>query len=431
MKIRNLSAIGLLFISAYAVFVKHDSLLTDAAAEVHLPAVGLQFFYGLGPSFLQAASWILAGILISAAVSLFWHRRLEWPSRRIAILIFVGGLLSVFVQLLTTEKRLVFSYFPSFALMSTGVAYWTRHHMPLVMLVSSLYFAAATHKLVNFTKMLQYIPETIGSRLPSQIVQHWPEFAIWLPKLLSFIVVPLEYTMAICLLMPRLRILGFALALTFHSLVSSFTNNADALSLVGFYVLYAHVLQFLFYSSLPVVLEQRFAFALIASVAVGVGVTHPALLGLKNAIALYLPLAVLVYITLQSVEDRLRLRSWRPEVTREWWSAGWATILLLWCLYPAIIGYRNQQYGWAMMSGAYLDKAFPCFVVDRSACIDRWTLEPQIKIIRKQDHSIFVGGYQEQLEIAREELQKRCDLVSSSLGHFEGGSERLCRLDGF
>jgi hypothetical protein len=442
MNLRNLAVFGLVTVAAYAAFAWHMSLLTDASAELHLPAVGFEIFVPVGPWLLQLLAWSLALVLGLSAAGLFVAREKQWPHSSLGLLLIVGGSLALLLQLLTTEKRLVFNYFPSFALIATGLACWARSHVPLLMLLSSLYFGAATHKLLNFPKMLQYLPETIGVRLPVALVESFPDFARWLPQLLSIIVVPLEFSMAIFLLVPRLRKLGFLLALTFHSLVTTFTNGADALALVGFFVLYTHGLQFLFFVSRPIVLTwynfpRAILVGLIVSLLVWFTLTHPDLLGLKSAIAMYFPILNIVAVAFAAIskEERAQLRLWLPEIPRRPWVVGWAALIVLWCSYPAMIGYRNQQYGWAMMSGAHLDKAFNCFVVARTNCADRWNLEPQVKMFRNADRLIFVGGYTQQLGIVKEELRKRCALNTSAIGRFHvsgfrSGGSVFCQTDG-
>lgn len=424
--LRKWATTGLLGVVGLAVFGWHFSLLTEVDSGPHLAAVGFGIFSDLGAWLTFSLSWIVTALLVFGA----WMLLSGAPERRVAFLLLATGGLALTLQLLTVEKRLVFNYFPSFALMATGLAFCVRSHTPLLMLVVSLYFAAATHKLVNFPKLLKYIPETIAARLPHGLVEQAPGLAAWLPKILSFIVIPLEYTMAICLAVPRLRIVGFALALTFHTMVSSFTNDADALSLVGFFVLYAHGLQFLFFASRPVVIGKATIGIVGMSLLAWFAFTHPDFVGVRKAVALYLPIAFLVFSVLKNQEERARLRAWIPELPPARWTFAWGALLILWCLYPAMMGYRSQQYGWAMMSGAHLERPIECIKLVRDSCADRWFFEPQVKTLRRAEELVFASSQPKHLEQVARELRRRCGVEASALGHFQVADDWSCRVNG-
>lgn len=424
-RLRKLATLGLVVLVGYAVFRWHLSLLTTGLSGPHLVAEGFVFFSTLGPWFTFALSWIVLIVLAFAFLSVVISRYEKY----VASLAIAAGVLALFLQVLTVDLRLVFNYFPSITLIAVGLAFRVRSHAPLLIVVASLYFAAATHKLINFPKLLTYIPETIAARLPQGLLLHAPEFAAWLPKVLSFIVIPLEYSMAICLLVPRLRIFGFALALVFHTLVSSFTNDADGLSMVGLFVLYAHGLQFLYFASRPVDLG-RWSLALVASLIAWAGITHPDLVGLRYAIAFYLPIAGLVFLILWPRSERERLASWRLDLPRRKWVVAWGACLFLWCAYPAMIGYQNQQYGWAMMSGAHLGREVRCIVSSPTSCAERWYFEPQVKIFRSSSEWVFASGQSSHLDQVKRHLQSRCAVESSAVGSLQiVNGVRVCRLD--
>jgi hypothetical protein len=425
-RLQKWGTLGLLWIVGYATFGWHFSLLLEVASGPHLAAPGFGFLSNLGPWFTYSLSWIVV-LMLAAGALLVWVKAND---RRIGFWILAVGALALILQFLTVEKRLVFNYFPSFALMATGLAIRFRSHAPLLMLVVSLYFAAATHKLINFPKILTYIPETISVRLPQGLVEFAPEVAIWLPKVLSLIVIPLEYTMAICLAIPRLRLVGFVLALAFHTMVSSFTNDADALSLVGLFVLYAHGLQFSFFASRSIEIGKTALAVIGISLLAWFAMIHPDLVGLRKAIAFYLPIAFLVLSIFVSADERARLRDRLPDISRAGWVYAWIFVLILWCIYPAMIGYRSQQYGWAMMSGAHLGRPVGCLALPRNSCADRWFFEPHVKTLRLSEDLVFASNQSTKLEQVRKELKRRCGLEASVLGRIEVGGNGLCRLDG-
>jgi hypothetical protein len=425
-RLQKLATLGAIGNVVFAVFDRHSTLLFDLNSGPHLVAQGFGFIAEIGPWFTLLLSWTLAITLISCIWTVVTDQSIE----RTARVLLVSGALALLLQFLTVDKRLVFNYFPSIALMAIGLSFRVRSHFPLLMLVVSLYFSAATHKLVNFPNLLTYIPDTIAARLPERLIEIAPGFAEWLPRALSVIVIPLEYTMAICLLLPRTRMLGFALAFSFHTLVSSFTNGADALSLVGFFVLYAHGMQFLFFASQPIEVGKPLMAAALG-LAAWLATTNSNLVGLKNAVMLYLPIGVIVLSILIQKQERDRLQAWAPDLSlesrREKWVWLWGGFLLVWSAYPALIGYRNQQYGWAMMSGAHLGRPVACIKAQPSACFDRWYFEPQVKVLRIQDEVVFASGQHSHIEQVRRHLMKRCGIEASAVGRLHiGDSGRTC-----
>lgn len=374
----------------YSIFIRHASLLDFRSSALHLPAEG--FTWINSNILLSALAWgvIFFGFLTLVKIRTFfssfdtddkWHVHLQAVGR----LLLVVGIIGLSVQFLSTEQRLVFGYFPALSLMALGIGLQTRSHVPNLLLLFSLYFSAATHKLFNFTKMQVYIPEAISARLPVELVQLDPGLLQMLPNLLSYIVVPLEFSMALLLLAPKTRRLGFALAVVFHTLVSTFTNNADGLATVGLFVLIGHTWLFLLSDSrtwsgrnLAMAKNEKFPFLAGIALTVVLGILtalqleFPGFGGLQSAVFYFSFFVIaVVYAQKSLIKD--------PEVSiflRDPKHKIWICFLIAFALYPALIGYRNQQFGWAMMSGASSGKPVKCILFESNSCVEAIELDP-------------------------------------------------------
>lgn len=378
----------------YSIFIRHSSLLDFGSSVLHLPAEGLTW---INSNFLVAAlAWIgiflgtLTLVMLRKFFSTFdsddsWCAHLKMVGR-LSLAVGVAGFC---VQLLSTEQRLVFGYFPALSLMALGIGLQVKSHVPNLLLLVSLYFSAASHKLFNFAKMQVYIPEAISARLPEEFIRLDPGIAQMLPLLLSYIVVPLEFSMALLLLFPKTRRLGFALAVIFHTLVSTFTNNADGLATVGLFVLIGHAGLFLLSDSrtwlgrnVEMTKNEKYSFltciVLIAVLLllVVLQLEIAGLVGLQRA-ALYFSFFV---ITVVYAKDSLISAPgfWAPlwATLRDHKLKIWICFLITWALYPALIGYRNQQFGWAMMSGASSGKPVKCILFESNSCVEALELDP-------------------------------------------------------
>ncbi|MDZ4083652.1 MAG: hypothetical protein U1E10_11990 [Bdellovibrionales bacterium] len=379
-----------LVVLLYSIFVRHSNLLDFRSSALHLPAEGLNW---IDSNILVAAlAWIVIffGIFLLVLLRKFfstfdhddtWFAHLKMVGR----LSLAVGIAGLSVQLLSTEQRLVFGYFPALSMMALGIGLQTKSHFPNLLLLVSLYFSAASHKLFNFAKMQVYIPDAISARLPEELVRLEPSLVRMIPILLSYIVVPLEFSMALLLLFPKTRVLGFALAVVFHTLVSTFTNNADGLATVGLFVLIGHAGLFLLSDARTwrgrdtsmSVRESRLFFAggaltAVLGVLAAFQLEIAGLIGLQRAMLYFSVFVVIViYAWKEPILDPdilVSVRSWKLKV--------WICFLVAWALYPALIGYRNQQFGWAMMSGASSGKPVKCILLESNACVDALDLDP-------------------------------------------------------
>jgi hypothetical protein len=335
---------------------------------------------------IAALAWSMVLIALCLLFKL-WHRRFQSVAR---LLVLVGAT-GLAVQILSTEQRLVFGYFPALSLIALGIGLQTKSHIPNLALLVSLYFSAAGHKLFNFAKMQIYIPEAISARLPEELVRLAPGLVQMIPIFLSHIVVPLEFSMALLLFFPKTRFLGFILAVIFHTLVAVFTNNADGLANVGLFVLIGHAGLFVLSDRRTWLVrntklstqEGRLFFASIALVALFGTLALfefevAGLIGLHRAILYFsMFVAIVIYTQLDphataQVEPKGEFSTFATNFKLK----AWFCFLIAWALYPALIGYRNQQFGWAMMSGASREEPVKCIVVQSNACVDALDLDP-------------------------------------------------------
>ena len=374
----------------YSVFIRHTNLLNLRSSTLHLPAEG---FTWINSSILVSSlAWILvfSGLLALVKLRTFFshfENENQWRAYLQAVgrLLFMVGTAGLSVQFLSTEQRLVFGYFPALSLMAIGIGFQTKSHVPNLLLLVSLYFSAASHKLFNFAKMQVYIPEAISARIPVELVQLDPGILQMLPSLLSYIVVPLEFSMALLLLFQKTRRVGFALAVAFHTLVSTFTNDADGLATVGLFVLIGHAGLFLLSDSrtwlgrnLELTKQEKLSFLLCLTVTIALGVLDmfqlelAGLVGLHKAVLYFSFFVVTVFYAQRSLIRELSI----PIYLREIKLKAWLCFLIVWALYPAVIGYRNQQFGWAMMSGASSGKAAKCTVFESNSCVEALKLDP-------------------------------------------------------
>ncbi len=411
-----------------STFLYHPTLLNFSAPTLHLPMEGLNWINS--NQLIATLTW---GMLASIGI-VAWHLRivvsrfgsaLEGPEDYFKIGIWavtVGGL-GLVVQLLTTEQRLVFGYFPSLALIAMGIGLQIQSHVPSLILVVSLYFSAAAHKLFNFSKMQIYLPESISARLPKGFLELSPELVGGIPMLLSYIVVPLEFSMAALLIVKRTRRWGFVIALIFHTLVSTFTNNADNLALVGLFVLLGHAIQFTladqrtWRSGIDHLLPRELRVVILAgTLTIGAGIVAyfgwepDDLIGLFRAF-FYFPLIVAVVAISPTTHE---------ETFAHWKTRLWVCILLLWAIYPVLIGYRNQQFGWAMLSGATIGKRVQCIVVESNYCVSEIDLDPAVGVYVSRDLTVIASRQNAYFEKISWYVQTVC----KSRIHFYGEAYR-------
>jgi hypothetical protein len=195
--------------------------------------------------------------------------------------------------------------------------------------------------------------------------------------------------MALLLLFPRTRYFGFFLALLFHTLVSTLTNNADSLATVGLFVLIGHACLFVLSDQRTFILEREatpsaevrpYVFAALITVVFGAltffGFEEGGRAGLQRAVFYYSIFATIIIsakfhsrVSFGARSEILLLKN-NPMVVV------WILFLVAWSVYPAAIGYRNQQFGWAMMSGASSGKSVKCIVIDSNSCVRALDLDP-------------------------------------------------------
>lgn len=417
--IRRFALVVLLMIVGHSVFESHTNILLKIGSGPHLPAHGLHWVSDwFGVWFLFLLAWgvaiglsLVGGLIITGRYVWFWGTAM------IAL-----GVLALLLQLLTTESRLVFSYFSSFTLLASGLACRVRNHHPLVILLSSLYLSAATHKLLNFSKMLEQIPELVGPELSRHLISSI-DFQRGLLGFMSFAVVPVEYVLGLALIFPRYRRAGFLLALVFHSMLAIGTNDGMGLGFVGFAVLYAHFLLALFFGLFgdeqdsEKDISTSLSRALFFSAVMGGGayflIRGSAWIGARWVIGLYLPLAALYVTVFCSAARSSSLRS--PSFKRST-NYLWMGFLFLWFVYPLALGYRNQQFGWAMFSGAASDRAAHCIAVVESSCFQSWRFFPQVRMLQTVQGVVFVARLESHLDTVRSELKNRCALEASPIG---------------
>lgn len=400
----------------FSTFILHRSLFDFRSQSLHLPMEGLHLLRS--NVLLACLSWFLV-LTVGLAIGrlrVFFQRQ-EGPDTWLQALKRAGkalvtvGVVGLVIQLLTTEQRLVFGYFPALALVAAGIGLQIQSHVPNLILTVLLYFSAATHKLINFSAMQTYIPETIGARIPEGLRYFAPEVFQEIPILLSRIVVPLEFSMALLLFFRKTRRIGFALVLVFHSLVSMLTNNADNLSLVGFFVLVGHGLQFTFsdqriWQFEDTKLERNelrwlgaaFALSCTAGAIVLWNLEPSFLIGLNRVFFLFSIIVACVLLSPTTV----------PDLFRHWKIRIWVLLLMLWSIYPILIGYRNQQFGWAMMSGASANKTFGCLVVESNDCVATLDLDPIAGVFVGQQETLIVSRQTVYFNIIIRHVEKVC-----------------------
>lgn len=373
-QLQRVLAFGLLALTVYAVFISHTKMLVQIQSGPHLPATGLNVL----PSFIEdVARLAMAWIVLLAASALAFALVRGETKKFLGPGFFVFGISSLTVQLLTTEGRLVFSYFPAFASIGFGAAVVVRTYQPLAILLSSLYLSAASHKLLNFSKMLEQIRESVGPELSRELISS-PAVIDFLVKSMGYVVAPLEFVMGILVMVPRLRVAGFLLAWVFHSALVILTNDGVGLGFVGYAVLLTHVLLATHFDSIRLKLRGRDGaiglICLLGAVALALS-SGSKYAGLIWFFGLYVPLAAVYLRLMLSAQPPLELPTerWAICVNRIW-----PVALVLWFIYPIAIGYRNQQFGWAMFSRASRDKVAFCATAATHPCSDSWSLYPHI-----------------------------------------------------
>ncbi len=423
---RVLVSVLIVFVG-YAVFISHVRLLFDLKSGPHLPGPGLnQLGIGLGPLGYLLLSWTA---VLGLAAALFLVM-VDLRHKVVGSAIAVAGGIALFLQLLTTEERLVFSYFPAFALMAAGQAWRSRSHFPLAALVGSLYLSAATHKLLNFSKMLVELPAAIHPEISRALVASESNIDTLL-LILSYAVVPFEFILGALMISSRWRAFSFSMALFFHSALVILTNNGVGLGFVGFAVLFAHLLNSAFLLSQPLQAKRKSEWLFVVLI-VFWGIfegLRPKLewIGWAWAIGLYFPMAYLNLKMISLEESNKVTLGFSQTLARLFRHKIWTTTLLLWFLYPVSIDYRSQQFGWAMFSGASSDRSAMCIVVAPSNCFEGWRLRPQVRTIRSQEEVIFVSRQMAHLDIIKRQLQDRCGLSSSTVGEINKEPSSHCK----
>lgn len=424
-----LRSIMILFCILEGPIQKLDTLLLDPH-QIHFSIPGLEFFSH--PYLLFAFGWCA---ILSGGLGFFgiWSR---------ITVIVVGGASFAFA-IGATEGRVAFSYYPPLALIALGVqGYFRSSPKPVVYFVSSVYLAAALHKAVYFSEMVDWLPRIMSGLFLNELQANHSALTGAISHVMAYSVIPVELTMGTLFLFPQTRRYSFCLACIFHCSLNLLQNGAAQFQSVGFCLLLMHAIvssQMARVRFAELVSSRLIQAAFAASFCSMILLRSELHIGTSKqtieTIGLYsilIAISVLSYFAKRNnvCESELKFR----EVPRSAFAIFFSG-LILWSLVPKFVGHTNDHLGWAVFSSGSHKVPFHCFRFpdDRSnPCLKRIVRFPVILERRPTPEVVeYCSRQKSNLEHLRDWTTRNCEIVTPLATSYEIGFDSPRNFKGY